>query len=278
MSDPVDLPNRIYHRLVPVLDDSKPNFSPAAWRTVAAGKRLSEILQLIPELAQEWKGYPNVRAPRDNPNDIQMSLVDWQWSQMPTARTLTNLASEVLHHARVALDYCAYHVVWQDGGSVRNNTKFPLVTDLNRWGRELRSSLPSINYEHTQWIHEVQPFQNVEWSTNLVMLSNRDKHRLAVDVIPTYQFLVDRGKLYADPLGDPKFVGFAVEESQLILNIAPSLDEQSRSSHGLPLESTLIGIVQGVVDLINRFLLETGYSAISMELTKPNEVFSPGSS
>ena len=264
----MDSSNKNHFRIVPVLDDGKPNFRPAAWRVIAAGERMSEIQRRIPDLADEWKGHPNVRAPRDRPDEIEISLVDWHWSQMPTARVLTNLASEVLHHARVALDYCAYHAVWQDGGSARDNTKFPLVTDTNRWGKERRSSLPGLNHEHTKWIRDVQPFENVEWSTNLVTLSNRDKHRLAVDIIPIYQFLIEPKKLFADQLCDPGYFGFEEESVQLSLNIAPSLKEKVGSKAGLPLESTLLGILHGVVELVNRFLLEAGYSPIVLEYSK----------
>ncbi|WP_396277769.1 hypothetical protein [Glutamicibacter creatinolyticus] len=144
------------------------------------------------------------------------------------------------------------------------------MTDVDRWSKERRNSLPGITHDHMQWIREIQPFQNVEWSTNLVTLSNRDKHRLAVDVIPTYQFLIDRGKLFADPLEDPEFFGFAVEEVRLLLNIAPTLKEKSSPDRGLPLEATLLGIVRGVVDIVNRFLVEAGYSAISVEFKEPS--------
>ena len=107
----------IYLALVPVLDTSRPNFKSAGWRVFEAGERLREIVRRIPDLGSEWRGYPVVRAPKSTPAELQISVQEWQWSHMPTARALTLLASEVLHHARIALDYCAYHAVWLDSGT-----------------------------------------------------------------------------------------------------------------------------------------------------------------
>jgi hypothetical protein len=154
---------------------------------VEAAERLRKLLERMPELSNEWKGHPVVRAPKSAPHELQLSLEDWHWSQMPSARTLTFLASEVLHHARIALDYCAYHVVWLDGGRPREGTKFPLVEDQSRWGKEKRGALPGVTPEHAEWIRDVQPFTGVDWSRKLLELSNRDKHRMAVEVVPIYR-------------------------------------------------------------------------------------------
>lgn len=257
-------PTNAYLALVPVLDTTRPNFRPAGWRVVQAGQRLREIQEHIPDLPKDWKGHPVVRAPKSAPNELELSLQDWNWSQMPSARALTLLASEMLHHARIALDYCAYHVVWLDGGQLRADTKFPLVTDQNRWGKEKRNALPGITPEHADWIRAMQPFLGVDWSARLLELSNRDKHRMAVEVVPTYRCRVDRGKRFADSLGDPNFWGFAVEDPKLDLNIAPAMSQGTSAEAGLPLEQTLVDILRGVADLVNRFLTEAGFSAVSL--------------
>lgn len=259
-------PENTYLALVPVLDTSRPNFQPAGWRVVEACQRLREIQERLPDLSKEWKGHPIIRAPKSTPSALELSLQNWRWSHMPSARALTLLASEVLHHARIALDYCAYHVVWLDSGKPRDTTKFPLVTDPSRWGKEKRSALPGITPEHADWVRGVQPFLEVGWSATLLQLSNRDKHRMAVEVIPTYRCRVDQGKRSADPLGDPNYWGFAVEDPKLDLNIAPAMSQGAASEPGLPLEKTLVDIMRGVTDLVNRFLTEAGFSAISLSI------------
>ncbi|MCA1707668.1 MAG: hypothetical protein LC808_32110 [Actinobacteria bacterium] len=257
-------PPHVYVALVPVLDTTRPDFRAAAWRVVESGERFRQLQERMPELSEEWKGYPAVRAPKSAPTELQLSLKHWKWSQMTSARALTFLASEVLHHARIALDYCAYHVVWLDGGKPRDDTKFPLVEDSSRWGKEKRNGLPGITPEHAKWIREIQPFAGVEWTRKLAELSNRDKHRMAVEVNPVYRCRVDRSKLYSDPLDDPDFWGFAVDEAHLELTIAPAMSQNPGEAVGLPLEPTLVEIVRGVTDLVNRFLIEAGYNPISL--------------
>lgn len=262
VSEP-EMPN-VHLALVPVLDTSRPNFRPAAWRVVEAAHRFARLQQLMPELAREWQGHPVVRAPKSEPAALQLSLEDWSWSQMPSARSLTFLASEVLHHARTALDYCAYHAVWLDGGEPRGGTKFPLVQDRGRWAKEKRSALPGITPEHAEWILQLQPFEGVEWSRNLVELSNRDKHRMAVEVIPVYRCRVDPERVYADPLGDPDFRGFAVLDARLELTISPAMTDGAGERASLPLEVTLADILKGVTDFVNRFLDEAKYEPIAL--------------
>lgn len=128
-------PDDIYLALVPALDTRQPNFRSAGWRAVEAAECLKKIVEAIPSLPAEWKGYPAVRALRSTPDQHEVSLIDWEWSHLPTARKITMLASEVLHHARIALDYCAYHMVWKDGGVPRDGTHSPLLKDPVEWNK-----------------------------------------------------------------------------------------------------------------------------------------------
>lgn len=261
-------PDNVYFALVPVLDTKQPNFRSAGWRAVEAVECLNGIVAAIPALSAEWKGYPAVRAPRSAPDQLELSLIDWDWSHLPTARKLTMLASEVLHHARIALDYCAFHMVWKDGGEPRDGTQFPLLKDPARWGKEKRKVLPGITDQHASWVRDVQPFNAVPWSAALLELSNRDKHRLAVDVVPTYRCRVDKSRRYGDPLGDSTYWGYRVEDTELELNIAPAMKSGQGDPATMHLEKTLASIVVGVVSLVNKFLNESGISEIDLTLTQ----------
>jgi hypothetical protein len=75
--------------------------------------------------------------------------------------------------------------------------------------------------------------------------------------------------LFADPLGDPEFWGFAVSETRLELTIAPAMNRKPGEHAGLPLDVTLAEILRGVTDLVNRFLTEAGFSAISLSVDGP---------
>lgn len=248
--------------LHPVPDVAKPNLTAAGWRIVHSAQRFQELKETMHRLASEWVGYPAVRAPRSNPSEIEFELVEWSWYHLPTARQLTMLASEVLHHARISLDYCAYHAVWKDSGKIPRNTKFPLVVSSDKWGKERRNSISGMNAEHTDWIKMVQPFNNVSWSSRLVRLSNRDKHEVAVHVLPTYRFQLDTGRTFADPLGRPDYLGYFVENPYLDLYMSPLKPREDPSDERYPLEETLLEIVLGVSDLVNRFLVEDGFSPI----------------
>lgn len=233
---------------------------------------MQELQERMPEVAHEWRGHPVVRAPKSAPEEMQLTLENWDWSQMPSARALTMLASELLHHARIALDYCAFHVVWLDRGAPRDGTKFPLVSEQDRWAKERRNALPGITAEHVEWVRQVQPFAGVGWSTDLLKLSNRDKHRMAVEVVPTYRCHVDPAKRFADPLGDPEFWGYAVDSPRLELNIAPAMSAgmgPAAPDTRLPMDETLGAILAGVTEVVNRFLVEAGYTPIALTFDGP---------
>lgn len=259
------MPNaeNLYVALVPVLDSSKPNFRAAGWRAVEAAHRFQVLLEKLPNLGEEWKGHPVARASKLALDQIELSVVDWNWSHTPAARAMTLLASEILHHSRVALDYCAYNMVWLDGGEPKKGTSFPLVTDESKWSRERRRALPGISVEHAEWVRGLQPFRGVEWSSNLAQLSNRDKHWMAADVLASYRCRVDKSRAYADPLGDDAYVGYEISEPKLELSIAPAMG--SSAGAALPLKETLVGIINGVVDVVNLCLSEVGVEKISVQ-------------
>lgn len=106
----------------------------------------------------------------------------------------------------------------------------------------MKHRMPGITTVHHDWVEEVQPFNGVEWTQVLVDLSNRDKHRFAIDVVPAYTFSYDPSIKWADPEGDPGFVGFQVEEPSLAFLISDTLgpDGSSREVTGA-LSSMLVG-------------------------------------
>lgn len=254
--------------VVPVIGEDRPSFQSAARRLVHAGERLAEIQKAAPAVAEEWNGYTSVRVPLDDLGAYEVGLVDWSWEHTAASWRLTHLASEVLHHVRIALDYCAFHLVWMDGGSTRKNTKFPLVLEESKYGKEKRSSLPGITELHSTFIRSVQPFNNVEWSKHLVELSNRDKHYFAAQVIPIYRYEIDRSRIWSDPKGDPDYGGYAVENARLDLTIAPAMTSTDRLGESLPLVDTLVGICEGSIEVVNSFLREEGYGPIKISFEK----------
>lgn len=180
----------------------------------------------------------------------------------------TVLASEALHHARTALDYIAHNAAWLDGGTRNPNTQFPLASTRSEWIKDSTGRwLGGVNGEHLRWIELVQPFQGIAWSAGLRRLSNQDKHRVAVDLRPTYTIEFPRGAFTADPLGDPAWLGFNVTKRQIGLLIGDGLAPSDKVDDVDAL-ALLWDVVQGVAGIANKFLKVEGQNEIQITATK----------
>lgn len=246
-----------------------PDFSMVAWRMMEASARMVEFRELLPQVQADWTGYMEVRAPLGSPMKIEMRLREWQWNHMPSARRLTFIASEIVHHVRVSLDYIAYNAVWLAKGEPRSHTKFPIVTQSEKWNQERRKGIPGVKEHHREWVEEVQPFKGVEWTKNLLDLSNQDKHRTAVELIPLYSARFDPSKIFADPAGDPTYRGFQAEHPRVEMRIVPAMEPERGGPPGADVGQILGGLIEGGVGLVNKFITEAGYTP--MELVRPDD-------
>lgn len=253
---------------VPVRNNA-PDFGMVAWRMMEASGRIVEFRDLLPQVMEDWTGYMEVRAPLESPQKVEMRLRDWQWNHLPSSRRLTFIASEIVHHVRVSLDYLAYNAVWLAKGEPRPHTKFPLVTEPDKWNQERRKGIRGVKEHHREWIEEVQPFKGVEWTKHLLDLSNQDKHRTAVELIPLYSARFDPAKIYGDPAGDPTYRGFQAERPRVEMRIVPAMEPEREGPPGAGVEQILSGLIEGGVGLVNKFITEAGYSP--MELFRPDE-------
>lgn len=245
-----------------------PDFGMVAWRMMEASARMEEFRDLLPQVMEDWTGYMEVRAPLVSPTEVEMRLRDWQWNHLPSSRRLTFIASEIVHHVRVSLDYLAYNAVWLAKGEPKSHTKFPLVTDADKWNQERRKGIPGVKEHHREWIKEVQPFKGVGWTKQLLDLSNQDKHRTAVELIPLYSARFDPTKIYGDPAGDPAYRGFQAEHTRIELRIVPAMEPDREGPPGAGVGQILGGLIEGGVGLVNKFITEVGYTP--MELDGPD--------
>lgn len=252
---------------------NEPDFGMVGWRMMEASSRLAEFRSLLPEVMKDWTGYMEVRAPWADHQQLEMRLRDWQWNHLPTSRRLTFIASEIVHHVRVCLDYLAYNAVWVAKGEPREHTKFPLVLEEEKWNQERRNGVRGIKQHHLEWIKEVQPFNGVKWTKHLVDLSNQDKHRTAVELAPVYTARFDPTKLYSDPGGDPSYRGFATESATVKMRIVPAMEPKRDGPPGLHVNEILGGMIDGGVGIVNKFITEVGYKPL--ELVRPEDESSP---
>lgn len=259
-------PSIVYYRFVPVLNRGQPTLAPVAYRLLQAGHRLSEWRIARDRIAAAWEGkHPTPRAPwgEDLPTDFGIMMEDIVGPGIESRNELTFLASECINHVRTSLDYLAFNVVWKDRGAPYAHTKFPLHTKESGYGEVRRKNLPGLTADHKAWFEAVQPFRGVEWTTVLEELSNRDKHTTAVDIVESYGFKLNKDAVFSDPLGDPRFRGFQVDDpsiSYLIADAFASLENEPR----LDAERTLDAILVGACLFANQFMVEWGYSPIQL--------------
>ena len=254
-------------RYVPQVQRDSPSLEPVALRLISSVFKINEFAELSADLISSWPGFdPALRAPRgqDQPEFTNANLVGYPSLDARARMQLAHQASECINHVRTALDYLAFNMVWADSGSRHEGTKFPLRTKAAGYGKEKRESLPGLSPEHHEWIERIQPFNGTEWTRALVELSNRDKHRIAIDIVPSFEFTLDRSVPIRDPLGDPSYRGFSISKTTVDLLLADALEATPGNPH-LQADHTLRVIVAGAINLVNLFLADWGDSEIKVE-------------
>lgn len=250
-------------RFVPRYDRKAHDLAPCVWRVMQAADRYNEVYNLIPKAAERWDGrHASLRAPSYDPNDLHIDFEAGKPSE--DTRRLTMLSSETVHHLRTALDYLAFQTLLLDHGSPHEQSQFVLAPDRPTFRKQMKHRMPRISMKHHDWVEAVQPFNGVEWTQVLVDLSNRDKHRFAIDVVPAYTFSYDPTVKFADPEGDPKFIGYQVEKPDLSFLISDTLAPNGSSRE---VSGALSSMLTGVTTLLNLFLTEVGQDAVTIDST-----------
>lgn len=239
---------------------NEPMFAWAAWRMLDAADRYNGIKYALDAAASAWSSHLYARAGLDDVEgtvELRFDGVNEELASL--GRQATTLASEAVHHVRTALDYCAHHAAWIDSGKRNNSSQFPLEETQSQWSKRVRDNrwLRGVSKEHVEWIREVQPFSGVEWAKLLKRLSNHDKHRVAVQVIPAYGVTIDFDQaLTPDPLGEQDHVGLPVVEREIELLLDDAFaPEQADLPLLLPV---LWEIIEGATSIVNRFLEHEG--------------------
>lgn len=254
-------------RYVPQVQRNSPSLEPSALRLISAVHKINEFTELSHHILSSWPGFdPNLRAPLHqlDPEFTNKNVGGYPVLDEQARMQLAHQASECINHVRTALDYLAFNMTWKDSGSRHEGTKFPLHTKDSGYGRVRKNSVPGLSKKHDAWVESVQPFNGTEWSQALVELSNRDKHRVAIDIVPSFTFTLDRSIPLQDPLGDPSYRGFAVANATVELLLADALEVAPGNSN-LEAGHTLRVIVAGAVNLLNLFLVDLGDDSIKIE-------------
>lgn len=254
---------RVGYRYVVGYDTSRPSLEPAAWRILDAGDRCNALEDAVREAAQNFQAPLHARAHLDQPvGSVTLEFGGTGDELQLLQRRVTTLASEVLHHARAALDYCIYYACWNDSGVRNLVSQFPLALNEAEWLREVKGRrCKGLNPTHVEWIRSAQPYSGVGWSRNLKRLSNSDKHRETIELLPAYEIQLNKANLTPDPLGSADHVGFEVTDRVLDVLIGVTSASESGGGH-VPARPLLWDIVKGAGGVVNKFLDEADMGTI----------------
>jgi hypothetical protein len=87
------------------------------------------------------------------------------------------LIGEVIQNLRTGLDYLVYELAILDSGTKQTRTQFPMEDTQEGFRGRRNSFLKGINDAHVAAIESLQPYNGVNWSKWLRVISNPDKHR-----------------------------------------------------------------------------------------------------
>lgn len=239
-----------------------PTYTWAAVRAVTAGARTNSFIELTREVSRAWRNHVTVKVNRAGAPRLDFpGLRD---EQIEVENRASILASEVLHHARSALDLCVHLASWRDTGTPNQHSQFPLAETERQWRDALRGrSLQGLSATHREWVRAAQPFEGVDWSGYLRRLSNQDKHRVTVQVAAAYSVTVEDWSLIADPPGGDDLGTLEPAKRELTFLIRDALDPNSAPELDVSAPDVLLGVMHGTVALVNQFLKDEGNNEIT---------------
>lgn len=243
-------------------NEPMPTYAWAAVRAVTAGARTNSFIELTREVSRAWTNHVTVKVNRAG--EPRLEFPGLRAEQIEVENRASILASEVLHHARAALDLCVHLASWRDTGTPNQHFQFPLAETERQWRDALRGRwLQGLSATHRHWIRAAQPFEGVDWSGYLRRLSNQDKHRVTVQVAAAYSVTVEDWKVIADPPGSDDLGTLEPAKRELTFLIRNALDPTSAPDPHVSATDVLLGVMHGTVALVNQFLNDEGNNEIT---------------
>ena len=173
----------------------------------------------------------------------------WEWDVAIAREPSTNLsviAGEVFDALRRALDYVAWQIYVE--GSAEKSEKqnrriyFPIVTDPDKWERELANKVPGASDECIAALRASQPFAqqggNQAALPALAAFINSDKHR-RLSLFASAVFSVSA---IQPDLGDDLSMGMAIMHPPPTFHISEAIQQARESGYLMP--SWLVAFVE----------------------------------
>lgn len=167
----------------------------------------------------------------------------------PIGEHLCILVGEAVNSFRSCLDYLVGQLAELDSGIGKRRTQFPVLPSLGEFQKQRKTSLQGLSDAHAEYIESLQPYNRTAWTTDLVRMSNEDKHNNLV--IVAHDYIVHT--VYIPPIED-NTTEPSVTRPQIKITVEPSL--RVELDNGLPLIASLDSIEVGVTATLAHFAPE----------------------
>lgn len=95
----------------------------------------------------------------------------------PIPPIINILIGETIYNLRAALDYLIYDLAILDSGQVIDGTQFPIDDTVEGFKGRRKNFLKGLSDKHIAAIERLQPCYGCNWTKDIRVLSNPDKHR-----------------------------------------------------------------------------------------------------
>lgn len=172
----------------------EPSLDGAEFRVRRAKEHLRALRRMERKIAEvdpnTIKVHPNTTPPKklgDGRTEYYSDVLELP-PQMPANPRWSILLGEVVYNLRAALDYLVYSLAHLDSGKERQGTQFPICSAPSDFKKALnRGHLKGVNPTHRAAIKKLQPYCGGKWLLDLANISNPDKHRHLIGLIPQGQ-------------------------------------------------------------------------------------------
>jgi len=164
---------------------------------------------------------------------------------VPLPPKIRFLIGDVIHNARVALDYLVYELAFLEKKAPQKGTGFPIAKNEDDWAsNRTQDKLRHLNPDHVNEIKSFQPFSGASWLTLLAELSNEDKHRclVVVDCESNVQVTLNYSQTFT-----------TVDFNSGVLPVGMKMTKEVKFENGKSVKDTLELFIHEVRQILDNF-------------------------
>ena len=226
----------------------KPSLQDAYTKRDRGHEHLVELDALVIKICNDQakriviKPRPNVSIPPGHAGVI----ADTDWGErVEIPDRCRVLAGDAANSFRSSLDYLVGQLAVLDSGPGNRRTQFPIEDSPGVFGKRRKTYLAGLSNVHVDVIARLQPCNGCDWTKNLAMLSNLDKHNKLVFLGHAVEYRLTSTQRPENTAGTTPIRPRVKMEFQAVLQIA--------LRDGLPLKETLQVIEIQVTQTLDAF-------------------------